>query len=77
MILSLMRQFQRDGARFSNAGSGNCQGSGDDTIYWAWDDDDHGCNRALRIGTGCDFRAGISGNPAGLPSFRYNFLFVY
>eukprot|EP00041_Stephanoeca_diplocostata_P032163 m.1023780 g.1023780 ORF g.1023780 m.1023780 type:complete len:74 (-) comp24098_c0_seq33:1405-1626(-) len=36
-----------------------------------------GCNRALRIGTGCDFRAGISGNPAGLPSFRYNFLFVY
>ena len=26
-------QYQRDGARFSNAGNGDCQGSGDDTIY--------------------------------------------
>lgn len=33
----------RDGQRFSNNGTKGCEGSGADTVYWAWSDDDHNC----------------------------------
>lgn len=73
----------REGARFSNGGGGTCTGSEADSIYWAWDADQHGCNNALRIGTGCARRHssrvafGLSDNGEALPTFRYNFLLVH
>ena len=76
--------FEREGSRFSNGGGNgnNCGGSEGDSIYWAWDDDEHGCNNALRIGTGCARRH--AGGPtygfvdgAALPTFRYNFMLVH
>jgi hypothetical protein len=79
--------FEREGSRFSNAGAvsqtSNCGGSEADSIYWAWDDDQHGCNNALRIGTGCARRHtggpayGFGPDGAALPSFRYNFMLVH
>eukprot|EP00041_Stephanoeca_diplocostata_P025132 m.651509 g.651509 ORF g.651509 m.651509 type:complete len:474 (+) comp22677_c0_seq1:179-1600(+) len=74
----MLCSFERIGARFSNAGTGDCEGSGHDSIYWAWNADDHGCNRALRIGTGC----GVPGSEPGSqlaypPTYRYNYMFVY
>eukprot|EP00039_Didymoeca_costata_P014264 m.228423 g.228423 ORF g.228423 m.228423 type:complete len:498 (-) comp15978_c0_seq3:101-1594(-) len=58
----------RNGQRFSNAGSGTCTSSGDDTIYWAWSGDDHGCNgRPFRVGTGCRNHG---------PTFQFNYLYV-
>lgn len=75
--------FEREGARFSNGGSFTCGGSEGDSIYWAWDDDAHGCNNALRIGTGCQRKHsgapayGLGPNGEALPTFRYNFLLVH
>lgn len=67
----------RDGQRFSNGGGANCEGSGADTIYWAWTSDSHNCGHhnsqndefaALSvIGTGCNEV------PA---TYRYNFLLI-
>eukprot|EP00039_Didymoeca_costata_P014263 m.228413 g.228413 ORF g.228413 m.228413 type:complete len:497 (-) comp15978_c0_seq1:72-1562(-) len=49
---------KRLGQRFSNAGDGTCEASGDDTIYWTWSNDDHGCNgQPFRIGTGCNIHS--------------------
>lgn len=64
----------RLGARFSNAGTGTCTGSEADTIYWTWYGDDHGCavgpaaDGIKVIGTGCASN--------GLPTYRYNMLFI-
>eukprot|EP00039_Didymoeca_costata_P019767 m.338862 g.338862 ORF g.338862 m.338862 type:complete len:488 (+) comp18569_c0_seq1:84-1547(+) len=67
--------YNRDGAKYSNAGADNCAGSGEDTIYWAWEDDDHGCNGGFVLGTGCDFNA-LNRNSPSTPTYRFNYLFV-
>eukprot|EP00039_Didymoeca_costata_P001174 m.50357 g.50357 ORF g.50357 m.50357 type:complete len:475 (-) comp10665_c1_seq1:134-1558(-) len=60
--------YDRDGSRFSNAGIPGCSGSRYDSIYWAWDDDDHGCQgRPYTIGSGCQIHD---------PTFQFNYLFV-
>ena len=72
----------RNGASFSNAGSGvthDCAGTGNDTVYWTWKAadgsfDDHGCGAGagyLQLGTGC--------YPTGTwqkPTYRYNLMFM-
>eukprot|EP00051_Salpingoeca_urceolata_P025310 m.451100 g.451100 ORF g.451100 m.451100 type:complete len:1158 (-) comp20323_c0_seq5:161-3634(-) len=64
------RSRARNGVAFSNAG--DCQFSGDDTVYWHWDYDntldDHGCSiNGITVGTGCrDSR----------PAHRYNMVWV-
>eukprot|EP00040_Diaphanoeca_grandis_P013113 m.66276 g.66276 ORF g.66276 m.66276 type:complete len:489 (-) comp23667_c0_seq1:130-1596(-) len=71
--------FNRLGSRLSNAGGnsagGPCSSSDHDSIYWAWNTDDHGCNPTLRIGTGCS-KSSTQGQP-GTPSFRYNYMFIH
>lgn len=67
--------FRREGSRLSNAGTNACRGSEGDSVYWAWDADEHGCNAFLRIGTGCDTNNDL-GTP-GIPSFRYNYLLLH
>lgn len=65
----------RVGARFSNGGAvRNCASSFGDTVYWAWEMDDHGCADDTLIGTGCGGSG--SANPRQ-PTKQYNFLFVY
>jgi hypothetical protein len=59
----------RVGSRFSNAGVDGCGGTADDTIYWAWDSDDHGCGRDFVIGTGCQV--------ASSTTWRYNLLYLW
>jgi len=44
-----------------------CQGSDKDNIFWAWNDDDHGCATGV-IGTGCNKRP---------PKERMNYLFIH
>jgi hypothetical protein len=60
----------RVGVRLSNAGRqwDSCRSSSSDTMYWAWGDDDHGCDDNLQIGTGCQSQ---------IPTFRYNYMFIH
>ena len=72
----------RAGARFSNAGTTrNCASSHGDTVYWAWDTDDHGCSPDTLIGTGCGGCTGaecLNGDATPYdPTMQYNFLFIY
>ena len=77
---TMLCSFKREGGRFSNGGASGCSGSGDDSVYWAWEEDAHGCGgNGPIIGTGCDFKtlkpAG-NPNPPGFPTFRFNLMLV-
>jgi hypothetical protein len=76
----------RAGSRYSNAGSAGCKSSMQDTIYWAWDRDDHGCYGYDTMGQATTFvghledGCGVDGKAVSLigtgckgkaPDFRY------
>ena len=60
---TMLCSANRVGSRFSNGGTSSCTGTGWDSIYWAWDDDDHDCHETRMVGTGC-------GSVRPAPTFR-------
>ena len=66
----------RDSTDLSLSDSNLCYGSQSDTIYWAWDNDEHFCSATV-IGTGCLRRTRNAARGPGLPMNPYNYLMVW